>query len=189
MTESVPRPRWFTDTKAGHSDWYVDRFRKLAADGTDLDGEARFADALLARHSRVLDGGCGPGRVGAALHARGHDVVGVDADPVLIDAAIADHPGPTWLVADLSTLALGGDPFDLAVLAGNVMVFMGAGTERSALERITAHLRPGGRLVTGFATDRGWPTSTATPRRPGWRWSTASRPGNSTLGTTVPSGR
>ena len=148
------RQRWFTDLDEGHSESYVARFRQLAADGVDLDGEARFVDALLPRAARLLDAGCGPGRVGAALHARGHEVVGVDADEVLITAARVDHPGPAWSVADLATLALEGDAFDLAVLAGNVMVFLEPGTEAQVLERVAAHVRPGGRVVTGFATDR-----------------------------------
>jgi hypothetical protein len=31
-------PRWFTSTKDGHSQWYVERFRQLAAEGADLAG-------------------------------------------------------------------------------------------------------------------------------------------------------
>ena len=92
--------RWVTDTDEGHSQWYIDRFRTMAAEGVDLAGEARLLDAMIDRGSRVLDAGCGPGRVGAELHARGHVVVGVDADPALIAAAQEDHPGPRWLVAD-----------------------------------------------------------------------------------------
>jgi SAM-dependent methyltransferase len=150
--------RWVTDTKAGHSEWYVERFRRMAAEGADLGGEARLVDAMLPPGSRVLDAGCGPGRVGAALHERGHTVVGVDADPVLIEAAQADHPGPRWLVADLSELDLVAegetDPFDGAVLAGNVMVFLAPGTEADALRRVAAHVRPDGFVVTGFHTNR-----------------------------------
>jgi SAM-dependent methyltransferase len=147
-------PRWFSETKDGHSQWYVERFRTLHDEGADLGGEARLVDAIVPPGSRVLDAGCGPGRVGAVLHARGHTVVGVDADPVLIEAAQDDHPGPRWLVGDLSTLDLDEEPFDLAVVAGNVMVFVAPRTEQRVLESLRRHVRPGGRIVLGFATDR-----------------------------------
>jgi 2-polyprenyl-3-methyl-5-hydroxy-6-metoxy-1,4-benzoquinol methylase len=148
------RPRWFTEFDENHSAWYVERFRTMAAEGADLEGEARFLDVLLPRHGRLLDAGCGTGRVGAALHARGHEVTGVDVDPALIDAARTDYAGPRWEVADLATLALDGPPFDAAVLAGNVLVFVAPGSERDVLDRVAAHVRPDGVLVTGFATDR-----------------------------------
>jgi len=147
-------PRWFTATKDGHSHWYVDRFRQLAADGADLGGEARLVGAVAAPGSRILDAGCGPGRVGALLHERGHTVVGVDADPVLIAAAEEDHPGPRWVVGDLNGLDLDEELFDLAVVAGNVMVFVAPGSEQSVLESLRRHVRPGGRIILGFATDR-----------------------------------
>jgi SAM-dependent methyltransferase len=151
-------PRWFTDTGDGHSQWYIERFRTMAADGDDLAGEARMIDAMVPRHARILDAGCGPGRTGAALFACGHDVVGVDADPELIAAAVEDYAGPTWLVADLADLALDEmghvEPFDAAVVAGNVMAFVAPDTETLVLRRIAAHLKPDGFAVVGFHTDR-----------------------------------
>ena len=113
--------RWVTDNAPGHSQRYIERFRQLAAEGKDLTGEARLLDAMLSRGSRLLDAGCGPGRVGAELAARGHTVVGVDADAELIAAAKVDHPGSRWLVADLSELDLAAEgetePFDAATVA------------------------------------------------------------------------
>jgi SAM-dependent methyltransferase len=151
-------PRWFTDTDEGHSQWYIERFRGMAAEGADLAGEARLMDAMAAPHSRILDAGCGPGRTSAALHARGHHVVGVDVDPELIEAARHDHPGPRWFVADLSGLDLAelgeAEPFDAAVVAGNVMAFVAPDTETEVLRRIRAHLRPDGFALVGFHTDR-----------------------------------
>ena len=156
--ETVPPPRWITDTKPGHSQWYIERFRDMAAQGNDLAGEARLIDAMVPRAARILDAGCGPGRLGGYLHTVGHQVVGVDVDPELIAAAQADHPGPHWLVADLSTLDLAahgeGEPFDAIVCAGNVMVFLAPDTETLVLRRLSAHLKDDGVLVTGFHTDR-----------------------------------
>lgn len=150
--------RWVTDTATDHSQTYVAHFRELAAQGRDLGGEARLLDALVAPGSRLLDAGSGSGRTGAVLHARGHQVVGVDADPVLVAAAAEDHPGPTWIVDDLASMDLRPHgvegPFDGAVLAGNVMVFLAPGTEEAVLRRLAAHLRPDAPAVLGFATDR-----------------------------------
>lgn len=150
--------RWVTETAPGHSRWYVEHFRRLAAEGADLAGEARLVDAMARPGSRVLDAGCGQGRVGAALHARGHQVVGVDADAEMVAAAREDHAGPAWVVADLAGLDLPAqgvaEPFDAAVMAGNVLHFVAPGTERRVLERLAAHLVPDGFLVVGMATDR-----------------------------------
>jgi SAM-dependent methyltransferase len=152
--------RWVTAHGPGHAQWYIERFRRMAAEGVDLGGEARLLDAMLTRKSRVLDAGCGPGRVGADLAARGHVVVGVDVDRELIEAARIDHPGPTWLVADLAVLDLAAEgvpePFDAAVCAGNVMAFLAPGTEGDVLVRIAAHLRDDGFIVVGFGLDRGY---------------------------------
>ncbi|PWR16774.1 SAM-dependent methyltransferase [Micromonospora sicca] len=153
--------RWVTDTKPGHSQWYIDRFRRLAAEGADLAGEARLLDAMVPPGSRILDAGSGTGRVDAALAVRGHSVVGVDADPALVEAARADHPGPRWLVGDLAELDLAAqgeaEPFDAAVIAGNVLAFVAPGTEPAVLTRVAAHVRPDGIVVVGFGTDRGYP--------------------------------
>ena len=50
-------PRWITDTEPGHSQWYIQRFRDMAAQGADLAGEARLVDAMVAPRSRILDAG------------------------------------------------------------------------------------------------------------------------------------
>lgn len=144
-----------------HSTWYIERFRSMVQAGDDLEGEARFVDAMAPRSSRILDAGCGPGRVGSALAARGHDVVGVDVDPALIAAAQQDHPGGArWLVGDLAELDLAAqgitDGFDLAVCAGNVMTFLAPSTRREVLTRLGRHLRDDGRLVIGFGAGRGY---------------------------------
>lgn len=144
----------------GHSRWYIQRFRDMAARGEDLAGEARLIDAMVPRGARILDAGCGTGRVGGHLAAAGHHVVGVDLDPELIAAARADHPGPAWLVGDLSELDLpsAGIPagFDAIVCAGNVMTFVAPSTRREILRRFRAHLGEGGRVAVGFGAGRGY---------------------------------
>jgi SAM-dependent methyltransferase len=159
----VSANRWLQQIERNpdHSQWYIERFRTMAADGADLVGEARLIDAMVGRGSRVLDAGCGPGRLGGHLHDVGHEVVGVDLDPALIAAAEQDHPGPTWLVADLAELDLAAqgitEGFDAIVCAGNVMTFLDPATRRAVLDRFRAHLREGGRAVVGFGAGRDYP--------------------------------
>ncbi|WP_405492656.1 class I SAM-dependent methyltransferase [Nocardia sp. NBC_00511] len=149
-----------TAADPAHSTWYVERFRTMAAEGADIVGEARMIDAMLGRGSRVLDAGCGPGRIGGYLHDAGHTVVGVDVDPVLIAAAEQDHPGPTWLVGDLAELDLPSRgvaaDFDAIVCAGNVMTFLAPSTRTAVLTAFARHLAPTGRAVVGFGADRGY---------------------------------
>jgi SAM-dependent methyltransferase len=132
----------------------------MAAAGHDLDGEARLVDAMVGRNARILDAGCGPGRVGGRLHELGHRVVGVDIDPALIAAAEEDHPGPRWIVGDLATVdlhSMGVEPaFDVIVAAGNVMTFVEAGSRRAVLANLATMLADEGRLVIGFGTGRGY---------------------------------
>ncbi len=156
----VERSIWMQKVAAdpGHSHWYIERFRAMARAGDDLAGEARLVDAMAPRGARILDAGCGPGRLGGYLAKAGHDVVGVDVDPALIEAAGQDHPGPRWLVGDLAELDLPArgitEPFDVIASAGNVMTFLAPSTRVQVLGRLRAHLRDDGRAVIGFGAGR-----------------------------------
>lgn len=160
--ERVPS-RWeeIVAENPAHSSWYVERFRAMVARGQDTVGEARLIDAMVPRGARILDAGCGPGRLGGYLHRAGHSVVGVDVDPVLIAAAEEDHPGPRWLVGDLAELDLparGVDAdFDVIVCAGNVMTFVAPSTRVAVLRNFAAHLASQGRVVIGFGAGREYP--------------------------------
>jgi SAM-dependent methyltransferase len=158
----VEQSKWveITTQNPDHSTWYIERFRSMVEAGEDLDGEARFVDAMAPRQARILDAGCGPGRVGAALALAGHDVVGVDVDPVLIAAAEQDHPGPTWVVGDLAELDLASigidEGFDVIVCAGNVLTFLAPSTRRDVLANLRRCLRDDGRVAVGFGAGRGY---------------------------------
>ncbi len=49
--------RWeaMVQQNPGHSRWYVERFRTMAAQGNDLAGEARMIDAMVGRGSRKTE--------------------------------------------------------------------------------------------------------------------------------------
>lgn len=153
---------WTAVTTANpeHSANYAERWRNLERMGHDIHGEARLIDAMSQRGARILDAGCGTGRLGGYLARRGHHVVGVDLDPHLIDVARADHPLGEWHTGDLATFELRGPDglaaFDHIVSAGNVMTFL-AGSERvPALRQMKAHLAPAGRITIGFGAGRNY---------------------------------
>lgn len=147
--------------------------------------------------TRVLDAGCGTGRVARELAQRGVAVVGVDVDAQMLATARAKAPELVWIEHDLASLDLARDAattapapsrpaptdpaptdpaptvpfpsdpapsdltpfdlilFDLVVLAGNVMIFVSPGTEGDVLNRLAAHLQPGGHVVAGFQLQTG----------------------------------
>ena len=131
---------------------YAERFRRMAERGADVHGEATFAASLVAPPARVLDAGCGTGRVAVRLHELGYAVVGIDVDASMVAEARAAAPHLDWRVADLATLDLAA-AFDLVVLAGNTIPLLDEGTLGAACERVAAHTAPAGLVVTGFGLD------------------------------------
>jgi SAM-dependent methyltransferase len=138
-----------------HAEAYEARFAALAARGQYLHGEADLVDRLLGGPpARVLDAGCGTGRVAIELARRGYEVHGVDRDPQMLAVARRKAPDVPFLLADLADPALAErlaqQPFDLVVLAGNVLCFLAPGTLPAVAETVAAALVPGGRFVAGF---------------------------------------
>ncbi|TRW78976.1 class I SAM-dependent methyltransferase [Mycolicibacterium sp. 018/SC-01/001] len=132
---------------------YDARWARLEAAGRSVHGEADLVESLLRTSggTRVLDAGCGTGRVAIELASRGFSVAGVDADPAMLSAARDKAPDLAWVQADLvdTASAVTGE-FDLVVLAGNVMIFLDPGTEATVVAALAGTLAPGGLLVGGF---------------------------------------
>ncbi|MCS4490543.1 MULTISPECIES: bifunctional 2-polyprenyl-6-hydroxyphenol methylase/3-demethylubiquinol 3-O-methyltransferase UbiG [unclassified Corynebacterium] len=151
-------PTWkeILDHNPNHSEQYAQRWYRFQAEGRDIVGEARLIDALAPRGAKILDAGCGTGRIGGYLSQQGHHVVGTDLDPVLIDYARKDYPEARWEVGDLCVDPLPGDNYDLIVSAGNVMGFLPPEGRLPALKNIARVLSANGRAVIGFGIGRGW---------------------------------
>lgn len=167
--DSPPATRWAqVSSGAAAAAAYRRRFSALEAQGADLHGEARFVASVVPPPARVLDGGCGFGRLTRMLTQLGYDAVGVDADPHLIDIARMEDPSTEYIHADLTAMDLsqenlspwgtstwaGTRGFHAAVLAGNVVPYLAAGTLDAAIRQIAAHLVPGGLIIAGFGLNR-----------------------------------
>lgn len=170
VSETKPEKSLWTrkiEAEPEHSQWFLQRFRTMRAEGKDIAGEARFVDALVPRQARIFDAGCGSGRTGGPLSELGHTVLGVDVDATLIDAAREDFPAATWVAGDLAELESGAlraqlgvdEPagsFDAVVAAGNVMPFLAPSTRQTVLSALRRLLKPGGRFALGFGAGRGY---------------------------------
>lgn len=166
---SPPPTRWSEVSRdAAAAAAYRGRFAALEAQGADLHGEARFVASVVPPPARILDGGCGFGRLTRMLTQLGYDAVGVDADKHLIDIARREDPATEYVHADLTAMDLsqenlspwgtstwaGTRGFHAAVLIGNVVPYLAVGTLDAAVRRIAAHLVPGGLVIAGFGLTR-----------------------------------
>lgn len=131
---------------------YDSRWKQLEKSGQNPHGEADFVSRFSP--TSVLDAGCGSGRVAIELASRGCDVVGVDLDEPFIESARRKAPHLDFRLGDLASINL-GRTFDVVVMAGNVMIFVAPGTEAEVVARMSRHVAPGGRLITGFQLSRG----------------------------------
>jgi SAM-dependent methyltransferase len=103
--------------------------------------------------ARVLEVGCGPGRLSIRL-ARQHglDVTGLDLDPAMIQRARAnadrrgdgDRRRPSFLVGDVASLAFPDRSFDLVV---STLSMHHWADPRTGLAEIGRVLRPGARAL------------------------------------------
>jgi SAM-dependent methyltransferase len=147
--------RWERVARRNGDDYavrYAERFRALAERGEDIHGEATFVADLVPAPARVLDAGCGTGRVAVRLAELGYDVVGVDVDAAMLDQARAAAADLDWRLEDLARFDL-GETFDVVLVAGNTIPLLEPGTLPAACDRLAAHLAPDGVLVAGFGLD------------------------------------
>jgi SAM-dependent methyltransferase len=128
------------DLWAGRADAYERGFARLTAHaiGPLLDA------AHVARGTRLLDVGAGPGLVSAEAVRRGATVSAVDADPQMAETASRNVPAADIRVAILPDLPHADETFDAVV--GN-FVINHVGDPAVTLKELRRVLRPGGRLA------------------------------------------
>lgn len=124
-----------------------DRARAYAAwarsgsDGSFAPVLELLLDLLPALSLRVLDVGCGEGRVGAVLASNGYAVAGVDVEPSMVELAGEHHPA---VAADARSLPFPDDSFEAVV---SVHALMEMDDLDAVLRESARVLAPGGVFV------------------------------------------
>jgi SAM-dependent methyltransferase len=123
----------------------------------DVENGSYAADLTLWRElaahadGPILDLGAGTGRVARDLHAAGHEVYALDSEPGLLAALRERAPAVTTINADARTFAV-AERFALVLAPMQLVQILGGPEARRAmLERVHAHLLPGGRFAAAIA--------------------------------------
>ncbi len=122
----------------------------------DLAMVDAFADAVTTASTaaRVLDAGCGTGRMSRYLAEHSCDVEGVDLSPGMIAMARHHHPDLRFTVGSLSALPYPNDHFDGVLLWYSIIHTPPLGQENVFAE-VARVLRPGGHVLIGSQSGDG----------------------------------
>lgn len=109
---------------------------------------ARDLVALLAPApgERILDAGCGTGRITAEIARAGASVVGVDNSPAMVERARGNFPSIPFEIQDLRSLPYQAE-FDAVFSNAALHWVQPAGDAAASIARA---LKPGGRFVAEF---------------------------------------
>jgi len=92
----------------------------------------------------ALDAACGTGRFASRLVACGHQVIGVDSSPDMLDVARRRVPTAEFLVGEVEDLPVADDSVDVVTCGLALSHLPSLGRAMSEFARV---LRPGGRVV------------------------------------------
>jgi SAM-dependent methyltransferase len=112
-------------------------------------GEPDLIDGAIPPQARILELGCGAGRLANVLAARGHRVTGVDES-----AEMLRHlRGVAAVPERIEDLRL-GESFDVVLLPSNLLSTVPAETRRRFLDTCASHLAPGGMVLVQWFPPR-----------------------------------
>jgi SAM-dependent methyltransferase len=130
----------------------------------DLAMVGAFAEAVGSGDARVLDAGCGTGRMSRHLAGLGCRVEGMDLSPRMVAMARRDHPDLVVTVGSLTAL-----PYRDGRFAGVMLWYSIIHTPPASLGSVFAEvarvLRPAGTVLVGFQSGDGVRDVSAAYRR------------------------
>ena len=129
------------------TEWFETYAATVPASFTDADLRGITATLQLDRYPRILDVGCGIGRISGPLSSRGYSVTGVDISVDALLTASRRAPGPRYIVLDQRHIGQMKWVFDGALYLWNSLGFVGRSADLETLVGVAAALRPGGKVV------------------------------------------
>ena len=138
--------------------------RRISEDAYQASGEHQAAAlaAVLPAGCRVVDFGCGDGRVAIPLRAAGYDVTGADGSQAMLDRLGARDPAMATVLTDGTDLAAKLGRKADAVISLAVLIHHDYESARQIIEGLRAAVKVGGLLVLD------WPTSDSPAEGGGW---------------------
>ena len=98
-------------------------------------------------YPRLLELGCGTGRVAGPLAKLGYQVTGLDINPEALLTARRNASGPQYIVLDQQYVGRMDWQFDAAIVLWNSLGFVDRSTDLSTLTGLAKVVRPGGKLI------------------------------------------
>jgi SAM-dependent methyltransferase len=138
-------PQREVNDRAWRGDAYVRAYATRELRPVEVVLLERYRDAL---GGRVLELGCGAGRLTGYLAELSPSVIGIDLSPAMIAFCRAHYPAATFDVRDLRDVArFGPAAFDAVVAPYNVIDVLGDAERRAVLTDLHEIVRPGGLLI------------------------------------------
>ena len=133
-----------------HEDYLYFYEEMLTTERTEREADAIWRLCALGAGAKVLELGCGHGRICNALARRGANVTGIDQSKLFLAKAIADAAARGLAVdyreGDIRAISLGAE-FDAVLLWFTTFGYFSEAENTAVLEGALRALKPGGRLI------------------------------------------
>jgi len=124
--------------ESSETSWYYKPYEDWPKGEKEVAGHAQ---------GKVLEVGCGGGRISKHLESQGHEVIGIDISPLALEAA-RRYGASDCRLMDVRHLDFPDDYFDTASLLGNGLGLGGdVDASRQVLTNLSRVVRPGGMLL------------------------------------------
>ncbi len=159
VPSTTPDPIDFRSVRRAYDTVAVDYAERLPDTRAEAPLDLAMVDAFTAAVTqrddvRVLDAGCGAGRMTRYLADRGARAEGLDLSPGMVAMARRAQPGTTFVVGSLTQLPYATDTFDGVLLWYSIIHTPPAGQSRIFAEAARV-LRPGGHVLVGLQAGEG----------------------------------